>query len=66
VYMSGSCPICHDYHCAVVLWGMCWGQETVFVIETECVLCEVQAEADNTFEHWAYNSALYNQMPALW
>jgi hypothetical protein len=19
VYMSGSCPICHDYHCAVVL-----------------------------------------------
>jgi hypothetical protein len=40
------------------------GEEEIFIIDTECTECEVGTEAEETVEHWAYNT-LHNLIEAL-
>lgn len=44
IFVSVLCEVCVE------------AKETLFIIETECVLSEVQAEADKTIESQAYNT----------
>jgi hypothetical protein len=43
IFVSVLCEVCAE------------AKETIFVIETECVLCEVQPEADKTIKNQAYS-----------
>ena len=41
------------------------GQRNSFIIKTDCVVCGVQLEAEQTTEHWTYNTTQHCQMAAL-
>jgi hypothetical protein len=49
---------CHDYRFEIetVLCEYALRPKKVFIFEIECVLCEVGNEAEETFEHRAYNT----------
>jgi len=40
------------------------GEEKVFIIDAECIACEVGAEVEETVEHWEYNTS-HNLIAAL-
>jgi hypothetical protein len=45
--------------------GTRWQHANSCIIERDCVVCDVQLEAEKTTEHWTYNTTQHCQMAAL-